>query len=345
MGFYESTVLIVEDSPAITMILSKYVKKIGFSKIISTKTGDMGISKFEELLEMGIVPLVFLDYELPDMNASEITPILFSKTPEVKIILETSMDKDNEIVRNLFSLGVSHFVSKPLRFENIKQVVDTIKTESELDENVGLELDKISEYLQIAHRASVTRIAQNCGFASEHVLSFLRGSVSKGQVMEMNSIKEILCNECNSVNISTIFSCPKCTSNNFDKTKLIEHYDCGAIQSEKLFENNKCPQCKKDLKALGVDYKIMSSLFTCNECTERFPDPNMDMNCIKCGNKFTFTEGNWINSPTFMWMKEVLEQKESTEITNDEIMKMVTLEGFDKKVIFKEFDKKVLEIE
>ena len=85
MSFYDSTVLLVEDSPAVTMILTQYIKKIGFTKIVTSANGEDGIEKFDELIKMGILPVVFLDYELPDMCALDIAPILFSKTPQVKI--------------------------------------------------------------------------------------------------------------------------------------------------------------------------------------------------------------------------------------------------------------------
>ena len=71
----------------------------------------------------------------------KLAPELFSKTPEVKIILETAHDKTDDSVRNLFALGVSHFISKPLRFDNLKEMVNTVKTEFELDESLGMETD------------------------------------------------------------------------------------------------------------------------------------------------------------------------------------------------------------
>ena len=326
MSFYDSTVLLVEDSPAVTMILTQYIKKIGFTNIVTSATGEDGIEKFDELIKMGILPVVFLDYELPDMCALDIAPILFSKTPQVKIILETSLDEHDETIRQLFSLGVSHYISKPLRYEKIKEIVKTIEIEFELDESTGmeLELDKVREHIQIAHITSVTRIAQNCGFPPVHVLSFLRGLISKGDVTELNEIKEILCNKCDSVNIATQFSCPKCNNSNFEQTKLIEHYDCGTIRPENAFDDDKCPQCKKELKALGVDYKIMPSVFICNSCTEKFSDPEMIFNCIKCGNKFEFTDASWVNSPTFKWMKEPINQNRTLNVENPEILKAVS---------------------
>lgn len=326
MSFYDSTVLIIEDSPAVTMMLTKYIQKIGFTKILTVDNGEDAVEKFSELLNLGILPLVFLDYELPDMCAIDIAPMLFSQTSQVKIILETSLEENDSTIRELFSLGITYFIPKPLRFEKIKEVVKTVEIEYELDESTGMELeiDKVKEHLQIVHSSSVIRIAQNCGYPTDHVLSFLRGLISKGEVLETNEIKEILCNQCDSVNTSTQFSCPKCNSFNFDQTKLIEHYDCGTIRPENTFENDQCPQCKKELKALGVDYKIMSSVFICKNCTEKFPEPEMGFNCLKCKNKFNLKGAKFVNSPTFKWLKEPINQNKSSEIENPEILNVVS---------------------
>jgi len=326
MSFYDSTVLIIEDSPAVTMMLTKYIQKIGFTKILTVGNGEKAIEKFDELLSIGILPLIFLDYELPDMCALDIAPILFNKTSQVKIILETSLDEQDDTIRQLFSLGITYFIPKPLRFEKIKEVVKTVEIEYELDESTGMELeiDKVKEHMQIVHSSSVIRIAQNCGYPTDHVLSFLRGLISKGEVLETNEIKEILCNQCDSVNTSSQYSCPKCNSFNFEQTKLIEHYDCGTIRPENTFEDDQCPQCKKELKALGVDYKIMPSVFICKNCTEKFPEPEMNFNCLKCGNKFEFTDAKLVNSQTFKWLKEPINQNKSLDIENPEILNVVS---------------------
>jgi len=318
LRFYDNVVLIIEDSKAVRIMLSHYIKKMGFTKIEESETGKNGIEKFNDLVEMGITPLVFLGYHLPDMSAAEITPIMLSKVPEAKLILETSKDKNEESVRHLFSLGVSHFIPKPLRFENTKEIINTIKEEFELENNESLEteLEQIKEHLKIVHKTSVARLIQNYGFSIEKILLYLRTLKSKGYVLEMKPIKEILCNNCNSINTSMIFSCPKCTSCNFSQSKLIEHYDCGAVHPDTMFENDICPQCKKEIKALGVDYRAISNLFICKDCTEKFPNPNIDLNCIKCENKFSFFDAKWIDSPTFVWIKEpVKKDNEIEEIT------------------------------
>ncbi len=58
--------------------------------------------------------------------------------------------------------------------------------------------------------------------------------------------------------------------------------------------------------------------------SEKFPDLEMIFNCIKCGNKFEFTDVNWENSPTIKWMKESISQNKSLNVENPEILKVVS---------------------
>ena len=85
MGFYNSTILVIEDNKAVRIMLSQYIKKIGFTKIIESETGEEWIQKFNELVEIEITPIVFAGYRLPDMSASETIPNVLSKMPITKI--------------------------------------------------------------------------------------------------------------------------------------------------------------------------------------------------------------------------------------------------------------------
>ena len=62
-------VLIIEDSPAIGMLLKNYLEKLGYSKIHTCTNGSTAIQTFKELANQDRHPIVLLDYMLPDMDA------------------------------------------------------------------------------------------------------------------------------------------------------------------------------------------------------------------------------------------------------------------------------------
>ena len=72
------------------------MQKLGFSKIHIAKTGKDGIDIFKECISSEITPLIFLDYNLPDMEGLSVIEQILDIRPETKVILETSREKNDE---------------------------------------------------------------------------------------------------------------------------------------------------------------------------------------------------------------------------------------------------------
>ena len=85
--------------------------------------------KFLELSNSNRLPLVFLDYYLPDMHAILVFEQLIKTKPETKIIIETVAEKEEEGIKYLTQHGAYHYIQKPFSFENIKEVMETFEKE------------------------------------------------------------------------------------------------------------------------------------------------------------------------------------------------------------------------
>ena len=83
-------VLIVEDSPAIGMLLKNYLKKLEYTHIHICGNGTDAIATFTDLVSQGKQPVVLLDYMLPDMDARSILTQMLEVKPDVRVILETA---------------------------------------------------------------------------------------------------------------------------------------------------------------------------------------------------------------------------------------------------------------
>ena len=122
-------ILIVEDSPAISMLLKSYLEKLGFTQIHTCDTGSAAIATFNDLVSQKKQPLVLLDFMLPDMDARSILTQMLEVQPNARVILETATEKDDEGVKELIRLGVYQYIEKPIRFENLKTIIETIERE------------------------------------------------------------------------------------------------------------------------------------------------------------------------------------------------------------------------
>ena len=110
----KSPVLIIEDSPAIGLLLSEFMKKLGYDDVHTTETGKDGVTVFNTIVETKSVPLIFLDYNLPDTTANSVMSQILTIKPYTKIIIETANSKDDEKIREVIGLGAYDYVQKPL---------------------------------------------------------------------------------------------------------------------------------------------------------------------------------------------------------------------------------------
>jgi len=310
----KDNVLIVEDSPAIGMLLKNYLEKLGYTQIYTCINGSAAIKTFKELVALEKHPIVLLDYMLPDMDARSILTQMLEVQPNARVVLETATEKDDEGIKELIRLGVYQYLEKPIRFENLKSIFETIEKEQSFFEKESeqvkmlkeaAEEDQIKLYdhidfiLNSAKQISLNFIEQLIGFSDKSIILRLNELEKQGKVIALGDKKEIACNQCDSVKTTQIFYCPSCKSSNFRLGKLVEHYDCGNISEESTYKNDKCPNCDKEIKALGVDYRLMQNHYICNNCSEFFPEISTYYLCLKCENKFKLEEGRWKSSKNF----------------------------------------------
>ena len=307
----KNEVLIIEDSPAIGILLKSYLEKLDYTEIHICTTGSSAITTFNELITENKQPIVLLDYMLPDMDARSILTQMLEIKPDVKIILETATEKEDEGIKELIRLGVYQYLEKPIRFESLKETIETIEKEqsffvkkseqekmikeAEKDAEKKVE-DHINFILKSTNQISLNKIIGILGFTDDVITNYLQKLQQEGKITQIDEKKEIACNQCDSVRTSQIFFCPNCKSSNFKLGKLIEHYDCGNITEENTYENDKCPNCKKEIKALGVDYRVMQNHYICNNCKEFFPEISIEYICLKCENKFKLEDARWKSS-------------------------------------------------
>ena len=304
-------VLIVEDSPAVTMLLKSFLEKLEYRNIHTSDNGYTAIKEFKKLVKANTPPIVLLDFMLPDMDCRSVLTQILDIQPTARVILETATEKEDEGVKDLIRLGIYQYLEKPIRFESLKNSFDTIEKEDfffqkeseqlQMLENAEDEvktkvIDRVDFILNSSKQVSLSLIEQMIGFSDETIRLHLNELEKEGKIVNLGEKKEIACNKCNSVKTTQVFSCPSCNSSHFRLGKLIEHYNCGNVSEERTYQNDTCPSCNKEIMALGVDYRVMPNHYICNNCSDAFSELSSEYLCLKCENKFSFKDVNWQSS-------------------------------------------------
>jgi len=128
-NFHTHDIIIIEDSPASALFLDNLLRQLGYQNIHTCKDGKTGIKKFMELSGSKRLPLVFLDYYLPDIDAISVFDQIQEVKPETRIIIATVAEKEEAGIVHLTQHGAYHYLQKPLNLEKLKEVMNTFEKE------------------------------------------------------------------------------------------------------------------------------------------------------------------------------------------------------------------------
>ena len=293
-------ILIIEDSLAVATLIQDFLQKLGYQDIYICDNGETGIRVFKELVKANKSPIILLDYTLPDMNADAVMTEIFAMHPDTKIIIESASEKTDEAIKDVLRHGAYQYLEKPIRFENLKNTMQILEEEDKILENKPQDTHKqIGSLLNSSVQISLARISEYCNMKKEEALEKLKQLESERRVVKLQDIKEISCNMCGSVKIGQTFHCSACNSSNFKHGKLIEHFKCGNISLEETYQGNICPKCHKEIKTIGVDYRVLENYYVCNDCGDKFAEPSYEYLCLRCNNRFKLDHAKWITSEGF----------------------------------------------
>ena len=123
-------ILIIDCTEPASILLSGYLKKLGYQKIHYCKNGTLGIRKFQELVKSNNVPVVFLDYYLPDITALLVLKQILEIHPRTDVIVETIANESEKGIKRLFELGARYYFPKPYEFEKLKEIMNTLESKA-----------------------------------------------------------------------------------------------------------------------------------------------------------------------------------------------------------------------
>lgn len=126
-GARSRKILIVDDAPPVRMMLKTFLGKIGLREelIDSAEDGEKGLESFERTPP----DLVFMDIEMPRMGGEETATQMLAKRPDLKVVVMTGVDESDSRVKQLRSWGAFAVLSKPLRLEKVRALMELIDEE------------------------------------------------------------------------------------------------------------------------------------------------------------------------------------------------------------------------
>ena len=110
---------------------------------------------------------------------------------------------------------------------------------------------------------------------------FRRGLLEKGELLD----RIRLCPKCEHPHHNYIDVCPTCRTIEIEKVEFVHCFTCGYVGPEREFLADGilvCPNCKTELRHIGVDYDRPVESYICAN-GHKFVEPDVPARCLECG--------------------------------------------------------------
>jgi hypothetical protein len=127
----------------------------------------------------------------------------------------------------------------------------------------------------------------------KEAVAIMESLAAKGVLNKSFFDRLIRCPRCHSVNLRPSAHCPKCSSGDIARGRILEHFACKYVGVEDEFAAKGkyvCPRCKMELRTIGADYRSQGVLYKCRDCSEIFTVPFIKWRCLKCSSLLTEDE-------------------------------------------------------
>lgn len=119
--------LVADDSPAIRAVITDALQETGIREedIETAHNGEEAVEKYHEVDP----EVVFMDLNMPRKDGREAAEEILTENPRARIVAVTGLREDKKIVEDVRSIGAFDVLQKPLRFQDIKDVLTRIEEE------------------------------------------------------------------------------------------------------------------------------------------------------------------------------------------------------------------------
>lgn len=141
-----STILIVDDSPVSSKIISRMLKKNSDYYSVKIWDGPECIKKAKEVKP----DLILLDIQMPGMNGIEVCKVLRKdeQTYDIPVIFVTA-STDNETLKEAFESGGTDYVRKPVNKIELLARIKSVLIQKKLEKRL-MEKEKLNGVLEMA---------------------------------------------------------------------------------------------------------------------------------------------------------------------------------------------------
>lgn len=139
------SVLYVEDHEELRNTTAEILNNF-FKKVDIAVDGSKALKTYQDFYkqEHRYYDIIITDIKMPNMNGVELVEEIYKIKPEQKIVVISAHDESAYLLP-LINLGINQFIQKPIEFNQLLNVLETI-SKSIVNEEQSVKLDDLSYY-------------------------------------------------------------------------------------------------------------------------------------------------------------------------------------------------------
>ncbi|MHA2073647.1 MAG: response regulator [Candidatus Hodarchaeales archaeon] len=114
-----ATVLIVDDSKYLRLMIRKILKKHGHTIVAEAETGVEAIEMYKKHLPN----IVTMDVVMPKMNGLMAVKEIITMNPDARVVVVTALGHE-PLVRQALKIGAKDFVIKPFKVDQLVSAIE-----------------------------------------------------------------------------------------------------------------------------------------------------------------------------------------------------------------------------
>ena len=120
----ESKIMVVDDDLDIATLVKITLQKSGFKNVIAFTKPSVALENFKIGYEDYC--LVISDIRMPEMNGFEFARLVSRIKPEIKVLLMTAFDNDDDTLVNMnmkYNINISGIIQKPVSSAKLMRMI------------------------------------------------------------------------------------------------------------------------------------------------------------------------------------------------------------------------------
>ncbi|MFQ3318078.1 MAG: DNA-binding response OmpR family regulator [Natronomonas sp.] len=137
----KDVILVVEDEPELADLYSGWLEQKYPVRV--AQDGSEALEKFDDDIEV-----VLLDRQMPGMDGDAVLPLIRDRKPECQVAMVTAVEPDVDVI----DMGFDAYITKPIREEDVFELVDHLLHRRVYDDNVRRLFSALSKQIALENQ-------------------------------------------------------------------------------------------------------------------------------------------------------------------------------------------------